>query len=107
VTNLKLAFPVEGMPGELESFKKAVGDAEQLWRDLSRGGEATYVDVVYALSVAETRQHDASEKRGSYSTDKKGELDRLSNILRDMRGVIVKPNMKRGTQPYPGPVNIV
>jgi hypothetical protein len=94
------------MPGELEAFKEAVGQAEQLWR-AQRKGKATYEEVVFALEIADKKQYEASQQRGSYSTDKQGELARLYNVLRDMRGVIIKPDLKRTAQPYPGPVNIV
>jgi hypothetical protein len=95
------------MSKELDAFKDAVSQAERMWHDLAKNREVTYDDVVYALSVAEARQSDASEKRDSYSSDMQKELDRLSGHLRDMRNVVIRPNLKRTTQIYIGPVNIV
>ena len=96
------------MSKTLKAFKDAVGRAEELWRGQRRGRTA-YEDVVIAIGLAERSQFEASPHVGSYSQADQKEFDRLSNYLRDMKGVIIRPNLKArsNTQPYPGPVNIV
>jgi predicted transposase YdaD len=94
------------MPKTLKAFKDAVGQAQEAWRN-QQNGKVFYEDVVLALDTAEKRRYEASQHKGSYSQDDQKEFYRLSNYLRDMKGVIIRPNLKRNTQPYPGPVNIV
>jgi len=97
------------MSREVDAFKEAVGQAEQLWRD-QRKGRAMYEEVVSALDTAEIKRYEASQQLEGYSAGDKTEFYRISTVLRDMKNVITRPiplNAKSHTQPYPGPVNIV
>jgi hypothetical protein len=77
------------MSEELKAFKEAVSHAERMWRD-QRKGRAMYEDVVIALDTAEKMQSEALQQQGAYSAGDKTEFYRISGVLRDMKGVIIR-----------------